>query len=287
MLRIKFTPMIIVLACQVVSAQQKAATHRVGDAFRGAISTVRSETASVRREGDSQVEGPRSLMLTIKYSEDGLTREAVSYAPDGSVRQRTVETYLPGGNRQSYSVTKRDGSFSARIVYQYNDRGHLISETHYNSDGSIKETILTQVDESSEGIVAVARLRADGTRVDNSVNSRDAASRQSRWTTTEADGRRVEKTFVVDPSGNHRDEQISYNPDGSLAGRRVSLVDAGVARLEATEYAPDGSVLKKSLQTREYDAHRNLIKHISYRWNGSVQEFEPVLVTYNTISYRN
>ncbi|MGH9971082.1 MAG: hypothetical protein ACREBG_25265 [Pyrinomonadaceae bacterium] len=174
-----------------------------------------------------------------------------------------------------------------KIGFEYNDRGLLVSETHYNSDGSVKETILIQPTESSDGLVAVSRWKADGTPVETSVNSRDQASRQSHWTTTKADGSRVENAFAVDTPGKHRDERTSYNADGSLAGRRVSLVDARANRLEATEYAADGTVLKKSLQTREYDSHGNLIKNVNYRWNASLQEFEPVLVTYHMISYRN
>ena len=86
-------------------------------------------------------------------------------------------------------------------------------------------------------------------------------------------------------TGTHNDQQVTYSPDGSLTGKRISLVNADVTRLEATEYDASGNITKRTLQTREYDSQHNINKSTEFRWNPERKEFEPFVITYNTITY--
>ena len=265
-------------------AQQNRTVIRVGDAFYGPVKTVRTELVRLTVNGDSVTEGSRALLQVINYTPDGLTRETESYYPNGSLRQKIIEKYYPSGKRESRSIYDAKGDLVSKTTSEYDQFGGSMSETRQNPNGSAQSQTVTQSVQSSQGIVAVSKT-IDGRTVETSVNTRQEQPKKSQWTTTRPDGTRQENIFSVDSDGNHNDEQISYKSDGSVAGRRVSKVDRDVTRLEAIEYDGENNVKKRTLETREYDSYRNIKKTVSYRWNATVEKFEPVVSTYNNIEY--
>ena len=274
----------IAIATQTSFAQQGRIVNRVGDAFHGPIKQVRTETAQLKMDGDKRLEGPRFLIQLVNYSQDGLTKEVEVYFPNGSLRQKFVEKFLPSGNRESLSTYDANGQLLSKKVYEYDRFGTASSETRQNADGSVQSQTFVQSVQTPQGIKGISKI-TDGTTVETSVNTREEDSKTSKWTTTKPDGSRQENTFSVDSAGDHLDEQLTYRPDGSLALRRVSKVDRLATRLEATEYTGDGSIQKRTLETREYDEHRNLRKSVNYRWDAASQKFKPVAATYNVIEY--
>jgi hypothetical protein len=273
-----------------VSFGQQGQPIRVGDAFRGLIKEVRSETVQVRIEQGVLVEGPRRLTQIVTYSADGLRRETVSY--NGTIqRGKTIETYLPGGNRESISVYDAEGTLISKIGYEYDSSGNPTVETQYDADGSIKEKKINQWSSSTGGLAAVTKTTGNGARIENSINSNNFGTKNSPkrsvWTTTKPDGSKIENMFEVDSSGTHNDQQRFFAPDGTLLERQVSVVDANVTRLERTEYDGTDNIKNRTLETREYDSHHNLIKITNQRWNSTKKEFEPFTIAYHTIVYAN
>jgi antitoxin component YwqK of YwqJK toxin-antitoxin module len=269
---------------------QQAEMFRVGDVFRGAIKQVRSETVLVKKGDDGAViEGPRILVQIINYSDNGLARELFSYR-GGSLQTKTVETFLPGGNRESVSVYNAELKLTAKTVYEYDPSGRLLSEVQYSPDGSINER--REIQSNSAAQFAITKTTGNGSTVETSINSRDSATgsslpvaKRSVWTTTKADGSRTENIHAVDASGNHNDQVMQYTSNGTLLGRSVSITNASITRLERTEYDAADNIKIHSLETREYDSRHNLTKITNYRWNPSRQEFEPFAIAYHTIEY--
>jgi len=293
MKRLLLASLTAILFCQFSFAQQPTSkSFRVGDIFRGHIKSVRSERAQVRVEGGVEIESSRILFQVTNYSENGLSRESISYRGP-AIQRRTVEAYLPSGERDSTSIYGSDGSLISKTGYEYDSQGQLTAEVQYLGDGSVKERRTIQSTDSPQRQVAVTKTSGNGATIETSINTSEhvastfpnSPAKKSVWTTTKPDGSRTENIFEVDSAGAHNDQQVSYGADGTLTGKRVSIVDAGVNRLEATEYDGAGNIKTRSLETREYDSHRNLIKVTNYMWNSTQQTFVPVAVSYNTIEY--
>jgi hypothetical protein len=278
------TVSIVALCSQFAPSQQSATFHRVGDAFRGPIKIVRSEITGFTRQGNQLIETPPTLVQVINYAPDGLSREIIVYR-NGTPRQKTVETYHSNGNRIGTHVLGPEGNPIAASSYEYDNRGFPLSETRYNSDGSVKDTKFIQSTQTGANIAAHSVTAGNGTQIETSVNSRDESRKTSTWSTTKPDGSRSEQISSKDDAGNHITEILSYSPDGVLTGRRISKVDREVTRLEATEYDGHANVLKKTFETRQYDSRKNLIKFVNYRWNAELQKFEPASATYHHITY--
>jgi len=277
---------------QFCSAQQTSAMmNRVGDAYRGHIQQVKSEAAVVRIKDGVAVEQPRVLMQIVNYSEDSRRREIESYNR-GTLSQKTINTYLPDGQEESMAVYAGDGTLISKREYEHDPANLRSAETQFRPDGSIKEKKTSQRNDSANmGIVT--KSTGTGTSVETSINTKNYSTgappngepKRSVWTTTKPDGSRTENIFEVDANGTHNDQQVTYSPDGSLTGKRISLVNADVTRLEATEYDASGNITKRTLQTRDYDSQHNINKSTEFRWNPERKEFEPFVITYNTITY--
>jgi hypothetical protein len=252
---------------------------------------VRAERAQYRIENGALVEGPRVLSQIINYSDDGRTRETNIYRGE-SVYRRTVETYRPNGSRESTTVYNQDGTEVSKVRYEYEAKGQSSSEVLYHPDGSVKERTNRVASES--GLIQSTKTSGTGATLETSINTIDRSqpqvpnspARKSDWTTTKEDGSRIQNIFEVDASGNRITQNIYYAADGSYIGKRIAQSDADAKRLEATQYFADGSVKNRSLETREYDSKRNLIKLMFYSWNPKLEKFEPLAVSYHTITYR-
>ena len=253
---------------------------------------MRYERAELRVADGVEIEGPRTLIQVVNYSENGLLRETLLYR-GGAVHQKTVQTYLPDGNREGTSVFNGDGKLISKVGYEYDSQGLLVSEVLYLGDGSVKERKTIEASDTPRRRIAITRTIGTGATAETSINTIESLSpigsprpeKRSIWATTKADGIRTEDSYEVDASGTHNDQQLRYSADGSLTGKRVSIVDAGVNRLEATEYDAAGNIKNRTLETREYDSHRNLIQITGYKWNSTQQKFEPFVVSYHIIEY--
>ena len=277
------TILLVGFCSTVVLAQQSATFHRVGDVFRGHVKMVRTERTHFIREGDELIESQATPLKLTTYSLDGLKRESISYSPNGTRRQKIIETFRPNGSRLAQIILDAKDNLISSTSYEYDSSGLPVTETRHGPDGAVYETKIIQSTSSPKKITGQTRITGNGTQVETAVNTGD--ENQKSWSFNKSDGRRSVDNHSRDADGNHITETLGYSSDGALTTRRVSKVDAGVTRLEATQYDAAGNILQRDLETREYDSRRNLIKLINYRWDGNLQKFQPASATYHHITY--
>jgi YD repeat-containing protein len=280
--RIKLAILAVALCSTFGVAQQGI---RQGDPFRGPVKTARFERTFIRVVGDSETESAPVLIQEIIYSLDGLCRETKVYNPDGSIRQKTIDTYRADGSLARVQVVDGSEKAISTHTFERDQSGRLVSETRYNGDGSVKDRKFVGWDSAGPSINSTQRVAGDGRQLETSVVEVDSAAKTSNWKTSNADGSRTEQIASRDSAGNHRTEIRTYAPDGTLTGRSISIVEPGVTRKEATLYDGAGNVTLKTLETREYDHRHNVIKTVNYRWNSELQKFQPSVANYARITY--
>jgi len=259
--------------------------YRQGDALHGPVKTARFERTAIRVVNGSEIESPPVLIQEIVYSRDGRSRETRVYNPDGSIRQKTIETYRPDGTQATQQVVDGSDKMISARTFETGQSGLPVSETRYNGDGSVKEKKFIQSDPTVPSINATTTVAGDGRQLETSVVNFDSVSKTSTWTTSKPDGSRSEQIASRDSAGNHRTEIRSYAPNGTLESRSISIMDPAVTRKEVTIYDGAGNVRMKTLETREYDQRHNLIKTVNYRWNNELQKFQPSVANYARITY--
>lgn len=278
MKRLLFATLLFTLTLSV-SAQQKSVEFRQGDAFRGPVRSARIERTIFSRVNGRLVEGPRSLVVVNNYTPDGKRMESEGYAPDGTLRDRSVHVYDDAGSEVEMSKFDGRGDLQMKRVYRP-ATGETLT---YNSDGSLRSRRV--VLKRPDGTQAETQIYdGSGALLERSVNERDAKT--SVWSTYAADGSPKRRdVYSLNYGGPHHAETQTYAPDGSVADRRVSNVDTALSDLRATEARGEGGPPRKTRETREYDSHRNLSKLVNYRWNAETGEYDPANVSYYTIEY--
>jgi len=81
------------IAAVSVSAQSdREATY----ALRGPVREMRTETATIDKNGSDYVEGPRILSMTVTFNEDGSRPELCIYNEKGVLTRRIVGKFENG-----------------------------------------------------------------------------------------------------------------------------------------------------------------------------------------------
>jgi hypothetical protein len=117
-------------------AQQELKRRPGNFLIYGPVQTIRDERVTFARENGNPVEGPRVLLQTMTYNEDGTRQDSTFYSPVGNVILRRVETYDPDG-RILEANSYQNGILSNRVVSNYNDQKELIERVAYRRDGSV------------------------------------------------------------------------------------------------------------------------------------------------------
>lgn len=270
------------LFAPLAHARQQAVMFREGDAMRGPVRSVRIERAEISSRGGAQVEGPRRLVLTADYSPDGKRVGRESYREDGSVRERSVEVFDDEGRQVEWSRHDAEGGLLDRRTYVRRGDERL----EYGADGQLLERTVTTWNEARDGMVEVAVYDGAGALVRRDVNTLDKAARKSTWRSYGPEGRLVKQNVhSLNYGGPGRIEQTDYNADGTVAGVRVASSDPAAGELEAVERDAEGKPRRRTYEKREYDSQRNLMKLTDFRWDDAAERFEPVAVTYYTVTY--
>ena len=81
--------------------------------------------------------------------------------------------------------------------------------------------------------------------------------------------------------------RVGYCSDGLLTSRTAFTRDPAGHLLEVATYTADGVLVSRESHAREYDSHGNWIKETVSKWKSDSSEFEPVLLTYRKIAYRD
>lgn len=264
------------------ASAQRVVEFRRGDALRGPVRSVRAERAEVSVQDGTPVEGPRHLVFVRNYSPNGKTAEDESYSPDGSVRGKTVRVYDDDGELIEVSGYDAKGELLDKKTYVRQGDEELT----FGGDGRLQKRVVRDWNEKRDAIVEIRTYDGNGALTSRQVNTRDAANKKSTWETIDASGKLTERNvFSLDYGGPHRAEQTRFNPDGSIAGSRTATSDAAVGELGAVETDAEGQPRRRTHETREYDARRNLVKQTNYRWNTQTGNFEPWFVDYKEITY--
>jgi hypothetical protein len=273
-----FAPLLLAALAAHAPAQQKTLEYRSGDALVGPVREARIETARFVRQDGALVEGPRWLGVVCTYTPDGRRMEYKGYAPDGSLRQRFVSVYDAAGNEVEKLSYEADGGLKVRIVYNPAAGERLT----FNGDGSLRERVVAV--KGPDGKFLETRIYGgDGALKERYVKA--VEGQVSTWSTYGPDGSlKSRSTFSLDYGGPHRSVEEHFAPDGTVARRRVADSDAGSSDIRVAEEGR-GARRPKTRETREYDSRRNLSKITDYVLNGETGQYEPVAVSYYTVTY--
>src|SRR5947209_4562498 len=131
-----FSFIVLVAAAPLLGQQQRV--RRPGPwLIYGPVHTIRDERANIKVQNGEVVEGPRVLIMTLTYSEDGTKQERTLYRPDGSIKFKTVDNYESDGRLIESKTFYDDGTLLTRIVNTYDSQKQLAVRVEYRSDGSI------------------------------------------------------------------------------------------------------------------------------------------------------
>lgn len=263
-------------------AEAQSNRFRMGDVFKGPVRSARIERAKVFLENGEYKEGTRTLVVTNSYAPDWSWREYIGYNPDGTINQKILTTYNPNGDQTSISAFDGNGKLKSKTVYVYKD-GKPVEEQRFDGDGKLQQKRVS-VWSNTGGLSEVAYYDGSGALIKREVNTRDA--QQSVWTTYNASGARIqEAVHYLNYGGPKKTEVTRYNPDGTILDKFVSQANAYVNQIEKTDYSSDGTPLRKTSEKREYDSNGNLSKITNYAWDEATRKFQPVEVSYYTITY--
>ncbi|HEX8281878.1 MAG TPA: hypothetical protein VF588_00755 [Pyrinomonadaceae bacterium] len=258
------------------AARQKPVESRQGDAFRGPVKSARIEHATYSRVDGVLVEGPRRLSVAVSYTPDGKRSESEGYAPDGTPRGKYVRVYDNAGSEIEVSVLDGGGNLKMKVV-RHPAAGEKLT---YNGDGSLRERrVEVRTSDGTEEMV----YDGGGALKERSVLMREGGV--SVMKTYKPDGT-LKRSVENGVGGARRTVYQTYNPDGTVFGRRVSETAASNAGMDIVadndRFNPGP---RKTRETREFDARRNLSKITNYVWNEETNGYEPSSVSYYTITY--
>ena len=261
-------------------AEAQSNRIRVGDAFRGPVRSARIERAEIFLENGEYKEGPRVLSTTVSYAPDWSWSENVGYKSDGTIIQKIKTTYDPSGAQTSISKFDSDGKLMFKIVYIYKD-GKIVEEDRFNGDGSLEQRRITVQTDKGQG--EVQYYDGSGALIKKQTTTRDG--QRTITTTYNASGARVEAMVQYPGSGIPRTEITRYRANGTVLDNYVGQSDNATGRIDKTSSAPDGTLLRKTSEKREYDSNNNLSKITNYAWDEAAGKFQPVSVSYYSITY--
>lgn len=280
-----------------VRAQEKS-TAQAMHAVQGPIRTLRVEEA-ILSEKDGKLIGPRRLVRTVLFNEDGSSPEVCTYDEKGALGGRTVTKFESG---REVEVLNYDGAgkLQRRGVTVYDGEGRIKDKATYNGDGSLRsKTVFTR--DAQGRVTERAEYDANGSIMSRFLYSFDDTGRlkiaehTSHW----PDGALSRKDIHI--VADRRIESVRYNRDGSIARTSVSVASeitefGADGSLKTTTqitlpsrlpirsmHQPDGTVRKDSEIADEVDAHGNWVKQT--KWISDSQGAQPVKVTYRTITY--
>ena len=264
-----------------LAAQQESPKQRPGPfLIYGPVHTIRDERATFKSENGTLVEGPKILVQTIEYDEDGTKQDRTSYESNGNIGYRSVERYEPDG-RILETSSFQNGKLSSRVVSNYDDQKQLIEEVTYRPDASVSDrTVFRGHGNQSE--TESWSYDPQGNITSQSKSRYDQPSKRSSSITISPSAVVQSLSTVID------------NPDGSREFRtegsngefkRQVFIPIAKGREDRVTYNKDGTIKSTERHVREFDSYHNLIKDTRSMSKGDSSDFAPVDVTYRTITY--
>ncbi len=227
------------------------------------------------------IEGPRTLVQTITYSEDGTKQERNLYLPGDSHPRKIVDLYDADGKILETTRFNSNGTVQTREVCNYDEQKRLIERISYWPDGAVSGR-QTYVYNGNKRISQSISYKRDGTIWTTSTATTDVPTNRTEILSYNAD--RVNRSDVsvthTPDGGNLFEKQTNGNFEG-----REKITPYGKDGTERIQYNSDGTIRSKERFTREFDSHGNMIKTTRSVATGDSENFEPADITYRTIEY--
>ncbi len=128
---------VLVVAVLICSAQQPIKRRFGAPTFYGPVRTVRIERAEITNQYSQLTEGPRTLLQTVTFNEDGTRKELIVYRSDRAISGRTIETFDPDGRLLETKSFRGNGDLGNWMASVYDQSKRLIEQITYRPDGSI------------------------------------------------------------------------------------------------------------------------------------------------------
>ena|ERR1700730_7691190 len=157
---------LVLLLTYPICAQVKP-NRRLLDGLFGPIHTSRTEIASVTERDGANVEGPRTLVMSVEYNDDWTRAVVRTYRPDGSTSHKTLYTYDPEGrwSEIAYYVLRSSS------MNKTEENGGKAESAFYNADGSVANRSVMRRNE--EGNWEHSEYKADGAVSSRTVSISD------------------------------------------------------------------------------------------------------------------
>jgi antitoxin component YwqK of YwqJK toxin-antitoxin module len=276
-MRIVLTAAFLLFTSPYCLAQQSETRWFGPSKVFGAVRSIRVEKATFENQNDALSEGPRVLLQTATYNEDGTRVEITNYRSDASVGLRTVEQFDKTGHLLERTTFGPHGQAMSRWVWVYDDNGRWKTLTIHGADGSVGKTTFTydgnfrfQTTENYDhNGVLIAKItgKLDMRTHRSEIISQDRAATSQRTSafTDTADS----QTYEATRNGQLTDKTVNTKtPNGG----------------EMTQYNPDGSVMKRSRAESKTDSHGNAIQTTWFEQVTS-GDFHPTNIIYRTFTY--
>jgi antitoxin component YwqK of YwqJK toxin-antitoxin module len=275
------TVLSVLLITAIAGFAQQGEKRRFGaPAYWGPVRTVRVERAKITNQNGTLIEGPRTLLQTIIYNEEGSRKEVTVYRPDGAISGKSIDTYDPEGRILETDTVRGNGDPGNRMVSSYDGNKRLIEKIIYRPDGSVSGRI-TFVYQDNKRIHTSVSYDQNGVIVTEVTGTLDL--KMHRMEAISQNGNQVvqrESSFTDTPQGQVYEEQVNGTRTRHTLNRPT-----GNGGPELIEYNPDGAVGSKQRWKTEDDSHGNSVKTITFVANGDSGNFQPAEVLYLTFEY--
>ncbi|HEY0348949.1 MAG TPA: hypothetical protein VGC60_12425, partial [Pyrinomonadaceae bacterium] len=195
------------------------------------------------------------------------------------------------GNKLEEDFYTWIGKLNGRLVYTYDEAGHNLTQTSYNSDEVVSWKTINTYD--AEGHQVEWAQYINGILRYKRLFKYDRDRRPAEQETLEfnappnvySDHAPVPGKLVYTYNDRERSkETATYKPDGSLKSKEVRTVDEKGNETGVASFAGVDSS-RRSMLTYEYDSHGNWTKKIWANLPNSAKEAEPYSAEYRTITY--
>lgn len=247
----------------------------------GPVHTIRDERTTLTKQNGTFVEGPRVLVQTMEYSEDGTKQDRTLYSPEGVAIHRTADTFDPDGRILETSNFLGGDALNNRVVSNYNDQKELIERVTYRPDGSVSERIVFRRQGNQRESESWS-YDAHGVIVSQSKTTNDLPAKRARSISINRGGVvQTQSTITDNPDGSR--EFTTEQSNGAF--RREVMVPLSKGSEERIAYNKDGTIKSKDRFIREFDSYHNMTKTTHLTAKGDSSDFEPIDIAYRTITY--
>jgi hypothetical protein len=282
MKRLFFTSILTALLVCPVIAQEWLS--RQGIDVVGPVQSVRTERAELSKKSGKVEEGARILISISTYDQRGNLIESLINRRDGSPFKKYSARYTADLGRVEESYADSAGALDAKFVTAYDPAAKKAETTGFDAKGKAITKNVFRFDDSGR---VVEEVRYDnGSHVDNRTVFTYAAG-ASKVERTLADGHdrtRYRVVTMLNPQGKPVDEKF-YKADGALIFQIHCIYDErGNCYDELIDIGAGGLHWRYDY---DYDARGNWTKRktLKQTMNMGLPEYEPVEVTYHTITY--